>query len=95
MNKFNARLLRNGDTAFGTFCSVLLRLCVSGLIFPLSALAQCAMCKTTAEAAGEASLAAGLNIGILFLLAPPLAIFCAIFWTAYKSQNPSRPNEHD
>ena len=48
---------------------------------------QCAMCKTGAEAGGEASLAQGLSWGILVLLVPPVLIFCAFFWLAYKSRH--------
>ena len=52
-------------------------------------LAQCAMCRTAAEAT------AGFNLGILVLLIPPVGIFCAIFWTAYKFQDPSREGKDD
>jgi hypothetical protein len=48
--------------------------------------AQCAMCRTTAEANGAAGIAQGINLGILVLLFPPLIIFCGIFRAAYKSQ---------
>ena len=51
--------------------------------------AQCAMCRTAAEAT------AGFNLGILVLLIPPVGIFCAIFWTAYKFQDPSREGKDD
>jgi hypothetical protein len=47
--------------------------------------AQCAMCRATVEnnvSSGESSIGAGLNKGILFLLATPYTIFCviAILW---------------
>jgi hypothetical protein len=74
----------------------LLRLAFTALLsFPaaIPAAAQCAMCKTTAESDG--GLAAGLNLGIIVLLIPPVAIFCAIFRAAYKAQGPSREREHD
>ncbi len=66
----------------------------SFILHPLL-MAQCAMCKTTAEAAGEASLSAGLNWGILVLLMPPVAIFSTLFWIVYKSQEPSRAKQND
>jgi hypothetical protein len=92
IKEFKAKARKRENTKAVKIISASLRLGVSALIFPALAAAQCAMCKTTAEASGEAQ---GLNLGILFLLAPPLAIFCAIFWTAYKSQTLSRPDNHD
>ncbi len=47
------------------------------------ALAQCAMCR--AAAAGGA-LGRNLNAAILVLLVPPVTIFCAIFFVAYRSR---------
>lgn len=46
-------------------------------------MAQCAMCRTAIESTGG-GLARSLNLGIIVLLIPPVAIFCAIFATAYK-----------
>lgn len=51
------------------------------------ALAQCAMCKTSAANLDSIS-ARQLNISTLILLCPPVAIFCAIFVVAYKHRNP-------
>ena len=48
-----------------------------------SALAQCALCRTALQDSGEAT-ARTLNLGILVLLVPPVAIFCTIFAVAYK-----------
>lgn len=50
-----------------------------------SALAQCAMCRATVETNvnyGEASLASGLNLGILYLFAAPYLVIgtIAFFW---------------
>ena len=45
--------------------------------------AQCALCRTAVEGAGR-SAARAMNLGILVLLVPPVAIFCAIFAIAYK-----------
>ncbi len=47
------------------------------------ALAQCALCRTALQDSGEAT-ARTLNLGILVLLVPPVAIFCTIFAVAYK-----------
>ena len=49
-------------------------------------MAQCAMCRTALESAGG-GLAKSLNLGIIVLLIPPVAIFCAIFVTAYKRRS--------
>lgn len=51
--------------------------------WPADALAQCALCRTAAEQAG-AETAQALNLGILMLLIPPVAIFCAIFAVAVR-----------
>lgn len=50
--------------------------------------AQCAMCKATAEsgqAAGSAE-AAGLNSGILYLMAFPYVLMAAVAIAWYRSQ---------
>jgi hypothetical protein len=53
--------------------------------WPAGALAQCALCRTAAEQAG-AETAKALNLGILMLLIPPVAIFCVIFAVAVRHQ---------
>ncbi len=45
--------------------------------------AQCALCRAGLEKAGEAT-AHAINLGILVLLVPPVAIFCTIFAAAYR-----------
>ena len=47
--------------------------------------AQCALCKTAVDQIGSVT-ARSMNIGILVLLVPPVAIFCAIFAVAYRGQ---------
>ena|SRR5215213_6996169 len=50
-----------------------------------SALAQCAMCKAAvASSADSASKASSMNLAVLVLLIPPLAMFCAFFVAAYR-----------
>ena len=44
---------------------------------------QCALCRTALKDSGEAT-ARTLNLGIIVLLIPPVAIFCAIFAVAYR-----------
>lgn len=48
------------------------------------AAAQCALCRTALKGAGEAT-ARAMNLGILVLLVPPVAIFCALFAALRKS----------
>ena len=56
----------------------------AALFFPAAeALAQCALCRTGLKDAGEAT-ARTMNLGIVILLIPPVAIFCTIFAVAYK-----------
>ena len=50
------------------------------------ALAQCAMCKEAlANSAEAAASARQFNLGILVLLAPPVAMFAGIFVMVYRS----------
>lgn len=50
-----------------------------------SVLAQCAMCKAGLAGSNRAgAIAETLNLAILVLLIPPVAIFCAIFLLAIK-----------
>jgi hypothetical protein len=49
-------------------------------------LAQCAMCKEAlANSAEAAASARQFNLGILVLLAPPVAMFAGIFVMVYRS----------
>jgi len=43
--------------------------------------AQCAMCRGSVQ---NAVFSRGLNLGVLVLLTPPIAIFCSIFIVAYR-----------
>ncbi len=53
--------------------------------------AQCALCRAGLEKAGEQT-ARALNLGILVLLIPPVAIFCTIFVAAYrKARDDEKP----
>jgi hypothetical protein len=64
--------------------SVLMALAVSAVFAWSShpAMAQCVMCRASI---GQNSLfARNLNIGVLVLLVPPVAMFCAIFVLAFR-----------
>jgi hypothetical protein len=72
------------------FGKVLIVLCIVALlsVIPQDIFAQCAMCRATVESNvsnGESSIGAGLNKGILFLLATPYAIFCVIAFFWYRN----------
>jgi hypothetical protein len=41
--------------------------------------AQCSMCRAALTSATNARFIRNFNIGVLVLLAPPVAIFCSIF----------------
>ncbi|HEY6189753.1 MAG TPA: hypothetical protein VIW80_19010 [Pyrinomonadaceae bacterium] len=50
-----------------------------------AALAQCAMCRAAvASSADSAARASGMNLAVMVLLIPPLAMFCAFFVAAYR-----------
>lgn len=63
-----------------------LALGVAFMLFPEIASAQCALCRASAEHAGEGT-GRVLNLGIIVLLIPPVAIFCAIYLAAFRSGN--------
>lgn len=58
----------------------------------LPALAQCAMCRAALDEAGGSQMAQSMNRGIIVLLIPPVAIFCAIFITAYRHRKAPQDN---
>ena len=69
-------------------------LLVLSFITSLPGWAQCAMCKATAEsgqAAGSAE-AAGLNAGILYLMAIPYVLLAAVAIVWYRSQKKKAAN---
>lgn len=54
------------------------------------ALAQCAMCKQSVAGSEEAqAVSKGINLAILVLLLPPVAIFVSIFGAFYRSRGRS------
>ena len=67
--------------------SLLLSLAALASFGEAPALAQCAMCKASAAGLDDAG-ARNLNTAVLVLLCPPVAIFCAIFFVAYRHRKP-------
>ena len=51
-------------------------------LFSESTPAQCVMCR--ASLSGNSNFVRYLNIGTLVLLVPPVSIFCAIFFLAFR-----------
>jgi heme/copper-type cytochrome/quinol oxidase subunit 2 len=50
-----------------------------------SALAQCAMCKAAVAGSTESAATAGsMNLAVLVLLVPPVALFCAFIVVLYR-----------
>ena len=56
------------------------------LLAPAGADAQCAMCKSALQGAGDQA-ARAINSGMLVLLIPPVAIFCSLFAVFIKYKN--------
>lgn len=52
------------------------------LVLFSDAVAQCALCRSSVPQA----LARNLNIGVIVLLAPPVTIFSAIFYIAFRNR---------
>jgi hypothetical protein len=64
---------------------------VCALILAEPALSQCAMCKAAVEnAKNGAALVRRLNLGIVVLLVPPVAMFCGLFGLAYRHRSTSK-----
>ena len=49
------------------------------LLASSSADAQCSMCRAALNNAANAKFVRNLNIGVLVLFVPPVAIFCSLF----------------
>ena len=51
--------------------------------WPETALAQCPLCRSALQDAGDQT-ARTINLAIVVLLIPPVSIFCAIFAVVYR-----------
>jgi hypothetical protein len=76
---------------------LLFAILAAALLAAEPALAQCSMCKATVEnAVGGSGIASRLNLAILVLLVPPVAIFAGLFTLFYRYRNvfgQERPSE--
>lgn len=52
---------------------------------PGAATAQCPLCRSALQQAGDTT-ARTMNLAILVLLIPPVSIFCTIFAVAYRKR---------
>jgi hypothetical protein len=60
----------------------------------IPARAQCAMCRSAvSNSISAAKLARGLNLGTVILFIPPVTIFCAFFFVAYRRARVANPVE--
>ena len=60
--------------------------------FNVAVAAQCAMCRASLSGSNNARFIKSLNIGVLVLLTPPVAMFCAAFFIL-KRQAARRSSE--
>ncbi len=82
--RFSARLPR---MRLFLFSGLLCALCAS-VVTPSLHAQGCALCYTTAAAAGAAA-ARSLNFGILTLLVPALMLFLGVFFLLYRRAHAS------
>jgi hypothetical protein len=59
----------------------------------ISGYGQCAMCKAAVESNGEASTAAGLNAGILYLMFIPYLLIAGIAFFVIRHKRRLKQNE--
>ena len=69
-------------------------LCALAAFLPAEAVAQCPLCRSALQQAGDQT-ARTMNLAILVLLIPPVSIFCTIFAVAYRRRNAEGEEEVD
>lgn len=77
----STEMAKRGRTLYVLFVAALITVALATL-WPADARAQCALCRTALQ--NNDSTARTMNLAILVLLIPPVAIFCSIFGVAYK-----------
>jgi hypothetical protein len=66
------------------------------LLFTATGVGQCAMCRASLAASGNAHFIKNFNIGVLVLLVPPVAMFCSIFIILRRHRGTAEePNDQD
>jgi len=65
------------------YSAALAALAALALLLPPETLAQCPLCRSALQDAGDRA-ARTMNLAIVVLLIPPVSIFCTIFAVAYR-----------
>jgi heme/copper-type cytochrome/quinol oxidase subunit 2 len=71
-----------------------LLLCALAAFAPAPSRAQCPLCRSGLDQAGDKT-ARTMNLAILVLLIPPVSIFCTIFAVAYRRRNGDEDGAED
>ncbi len=66
-----------------------LALAALAAVWPETALAQCPLCRSAVQNAGDQT-ARTINLAVIVLLIPPVSIFCTIFAVVYR-----KAKDHD
>ena len=69
-------------------------LCALAALAPAAAGAQCPLCRSGLDQAGDKT-ARTMNLAILVLLIPPVSIFCTIFAVAYRRRQGDGDDDGD
>jgi hypothetical protein len=85
-------LRRKGSNLFVLVAA--LALAAVAAAWPESALAQCPLCRSALQNAGD-STARTMNLAIIVLLIPPVSIFCAIFAVVYRKASNGDEEQQD
>jgi heme/copper-type cytochrome/quinol oxidase subunit 2 len=86
-------LLRTKGSRILVFAAAL-ALAALAAAWPEAALAQCPLCRSALQDAGDQT-ARTMNFAIVVLLIPPVSIFCTIFAVAYRKRNGGGDEEED
>lgn len=68
-------------------------LALAAAAWPATALAQCPLCRSALQNAGDQT-ARTMNLAIVVLLIPPVSIFCAIFAVVYRRSKENGEGEN-
>ena len=77
----------------GLIFAATLALAALAAAWPETALAQCPLCRSALQNAGDQT-ARTMNLAIVVLLIPPVSIFCAIFAVVYKKSKDDDGNQN-
>lgn len=63
------------------------------ILLPVTAEAQCAMCRAVLESEGDQSMAKGINDGIVYLMMFPYLLIGGIGYFIYRSRKKARKSD--